>query len=71
MERFHNRGIAMSKKGCINCGSRDTGQKEVAMTGPDYQKYSMFNTTRLSLSSVKNAGIPSFIIRNHPLHPIF
>jgi len=38
MEGFLTGGIAMSEKGCIKCGSRDTGQKEVAMTGTGLSK---------------------------------
>jgi uncharacterized protein len=38
MERFSTRAIAMSEKGCIKCSSRDTDQKEVAMTGTGLSK---------------------------------
>jgi uncharacterized protein len=38
MESFITGGIKMSEKGCIKCGSRDTGQKEVAMTGTGLSK---------------------------------
>jgi predicted nucleic-acid-binding Zn-ribbon protein len=38
MVRVITGGIAMTEKGCLKCGSRDTGQKEVAMTGTGLSK---------------------------------
>ena len=60
----------MSEKGCIKCGARDTGQKEVAMTGTAYRKYLISSIIRLSLSFVKNADIRNSIIKNHRNLPI-
>ena len=33
----------MSDKGCLKCGSKEAGQKEVAMTGTGYTKFLTFN----------------------------
>ena len=37
----------MSDKGCLKCGSKEAGQKEIAMTGQGYPKFLTFNIIHL------------------------
>jgi uncharacterized protein len=60
MERFISGGIAMSEKGCLKCGSRDTGQKEVAMTGTGLSKMFDIQHNTFIVIFCKNCGYSEF-----------
>ena len=61
----------MSEKGCIKCGSKDAGKKEVAMTGTGLSKIFDLNIIRLLLFIVKTVVIPSSIISKLLKHQIY
>lgn len=46
----------MSEKGCLKCGSRDTGQKEVAMTGTGLSKMFDIQNNTFIVVFCKNCG---------------
>jgi uncharacterized protein len=60
MERVITGGIAMSEKGCLKCGSRDTGQKEVAMTGTGLSKLFDVQHNTFIVIFCKNFGYSEF-----------
>jgi uncharacterized protein len=50
----------MSEKGCLKCGSRDTGQKEVAMTGTGLSKLLDVQHNTFIVIFCKNCGYSEF-----------
>jgi uncharacterized protein len=60
MERFISGGISMSEKGCIKCGSSETGQKEVAMTGTGLSKLFDVQHNTFIVIFCKNCGYSEF-----------
>lgn len=60
MERILQGGISMSEKGCLKCGSRDTGQKEVAMTGTGLSKMFDLQQNTFIVVFCKNCGYSEF-----------
>lgn len=50
----------MTEKGCIKCGSRDVGQKEVAMTGSGLSKMFDIQHNRFTVVFCKKCGYSEF-----------
>ncbi|MBO8178538.1 zinc ribbon domain-containing protein [Aeribacillus pallidus] len=50
----------MNEKGCIKCGSRDAGQKEVAMTGTGLSKMFDIQHNRFVVVYCRNCGYSEF-----------
>jgi uncharacterized protein len=50
----------MNEKGCIKCGSRDAGQKEVAMTGTGLSKMFDIQHNRFAVVYCRNCGYSEF-----------
>lgn len=50
----------MNEKGCIKCGSRDAGQKEVATTGTGLSKMFDIQHNRFVVVYCRNSGYSEF-----------
>ena len=50
----------MSEKGCMKCGSKNAGQKEVAMTGTGLSKMFDIQHNRFIVVYCKNCGYSEF-----------
>ncbi|WP_071460053.1 zinc ribbon domain-containing protein [Bacillus massilinigeriensis] len=50
----------MESKGCLKCGSRNAGQKEVAMTGTGMSKIFDLQTNQFLVIYCKNCGYSEF-----------
>ncbi|MED1201748.1 zinc ribbon domain-containing protein [Heyndrickxia acidicola] len=50
----------MSEKGCIKCGSRNAGQKDVAMTGTGLSKIFDVQHNQFTVVYCKNCGYSEF-----------
>jgi uncharacterized protein len=50
----------MSEKGCIKCGSKDAGEKEVAMTGTGFSKLFDVQHNQFIVVYCKNCGYSEF-----------
>lgn len=55
----------MSEKGCIKCGSRETGTKEVAMTGTGLSKMFDLQHNTFTVVFCKNCGYSEFYNKKH------
>lgn len=56
--------MKMSEKGCIKCGSKDAGTKEVAMTGTGLSKMFDIQNNRFLVVFCKNCGYSEFYNKN-------
>lgn len=54
----------MNEKGCIKCGSRSAGTKEVAMTGTGLSKMFDIQHNRFVVVYCKNCGYSEFYNKN-------
>lgn len=50
----------MNEQGCIKCGSRDAGTKEVAMTGTGLSKLFDVQNNQFTVVYCKNCGYSEF-----------
>ena len=53
----------MSDKGCLKCGSKEAGQKEIAMTGTGLSKIFDIQHNTFIVIFCKNGATPNYIIR--------
>lgn len=54
----------MENKGCIKCGSRDAGSKDVAMTGTGLSKMFDIQKNTFTVIYCNNCGYSEFYNRN-------
>ncbi|WLR56432.1 zinc ribbon domain-containing protein [Mesobacillus subterraneus] len=54
----------MNGNGCIKCGSKDAGQKDVAMTGTGLSKMFDFQNNQFTVVYCKNCGYSEFYNKN-------
>lgn len=57
----------MDHKGCVKCGSRDAGQKEVAMTGTGLSKMLDIQKNKFLVVYCKKCGYSEFYNREASL----
>lgn len=54
----------MSQKGCVKCGGRETGTKEVAMTGTGLSKFLDVQHNQFVVVYCKSCGYSEFYNKN-------
>jgi len=57
----------MSEKGCVKCGSKDAGTKDVSMTGSGLAKMFDVQNNKFTVVYCKNCGYSEFYNQNASL----